>query len=424
MASPELSPNTLRAALQAAIDVSAWASARAAAFAERLATLVAIDSGEDSARGRDEVAGVLADWAAVFGCETDIVPHHSGGHLVCRLVGEGSGRIVLLGHHDTVFPAGTATERPMTVRDGVAYGPGVADMKGGLLVALTAMEALSAGPRAFASVELRSVPDEEVRVLPFATLDELRGADAVLVLECGRENGDLVGGRKTGAWLRLAVEGIPAHAGTEPALGRSAILGLCREVLRLSALDGARPGLTVIAGTIAGGTIPNVVPQHAETVVDVRAPASSDFDWALREIARTGDYDGLSVNVDNLGTWPGIESTPAGEVLLTAAVRLARGLGLEVGGQTSGGMSDGCWTAAEGLPTLDGLGPVGGLDHSPSEYILLDSVPPRCGIVAGLCTAVGTGLLGPVASQGGDDTGEKIGSHQALPQTSAFSSKT
>ncbi len=151
----------------------------------------------------------------------------------------------------------------MTVEDGVARGPGVADMKGGLLLALTAMEALAAGPRAFASVELHSVPDEEVRVVPFATIDALTGTDAVLVLECGRENGDFVSGRKTGAWLRLAVEGVAAHAGTEPGLGRSAILGLCREVLRVSELDGARPGLTVIAGTIAGGTIANVVPQHA-----------------------------------------------------------------------------------------------------------------------------------------------------------------
>ena len=108
------------------------------------------------------------------------------------------------------------------------------------------------------------------------------GADAVLVLECGRENGDFVAGRKTGAWLRLAVEGRPAHAGTEPGLGRSAVIGLCHEVLRLSAARTARgPGLTVIAGTVAGGTIANVVPQHAETIIDVRAPARADFDWAV-----------------------------------------------------------------------------------------------------------------------------------------------
>jgi len=422
MASPDPSLEIRQAASRAAADAAAWAASRAVAFKERLATLVAVDSGADAPEGRDQVADILGGWAAACGCETEIVAHAAGGHLICRLAGSGAGRIVLLGHHDTVFPKGTATTRPMSVRDGLAYGPGVADMKGGLLVALTAMEALAGGSRPFAAVELHSVPDEEVRVVPFATLDRVGGADAVLVLECGRENGDFVSGRKTGAWLRLAVEGHPAHAGTEPERGRSAVLGLCHEVLRLSALDGARPGLTVIAGTVAGGTIANVVPQHAESVIDVRAPARADFDWALREISRPGEYDGLTVSVENDGTWPGIEPTPAGELLLATAVELAREQGLDVGGQTSGGMSDGCWTAAEGVPTLDGLGPVGGHDHSPSEYILLDSVPSRCGIVAGLCTAVGSGLLDTASCRGGDDSDEQVG-EQALSQTDAFSSR-
>ena len=312
MASTDHSLEIRRAASRAAAEAVAWASAHEADFARRLAGLVAVDSGPDAPEGREKVAAMLAGWAAACGCQTEIVAHPAGGHLICRLAGNGVGRIVLLGHHDTVFSAGTAAARPMTVTDGRAYGPGVADMKGGLLLALTAMEALANGARPFAAVELHSVPDEEVRVVPFATLDRVRGADAVLVLECGRENGDFVAGRKTGAWLRLAVEGSPAHAGTEPGLGRSAVIGLCHEVLRLSALDGARPGLTVIAGTISGGTIANVVPHHAETIVDVRAPARSDFDWALAEIARAGDYDGLTVTVENQGTWPGIEPTPAG----------------------------------------------------------------------------------------------------------------
>ena len=401
MASPDSVLEVGQAPSQAAAAAAAWTASRAATFRERLTALVAIDTGADAPRGRDKVARILAGWAAAFGCETEIVTRPGGGHLICRLAGSGSGRIVLLGHHDTVFPKGTAKARPMTVSGDVAYGPGVADMKGGLLVALTAMEALAHGPRPFAAAELHSVPNEEVRVVPFSTLDRVAGASVVLVLECGRDSGDFVSGRKTGAWLRLAVEGSPAHAGTEPGRGRSAVIGLCREVLRLSALDSARPGLTIIAGTIAGGTIANVVPQHAETIIDVRATTRADLDWALREISRAGDHDGLTVSVENQGTWPGIELTPAGELLLSAAVRLAQEQGLEVRGQTSGGMSDGCWTAAAGVPTLDGLGPVGGHDHSPAEYILLDSVPSRCGIIAGLCTAVGNGLLGPASSRGG-----------------------
>jgi len=387
--------------MHAAADAAAWTAARMAVFERRLGVLVGIDSGIDAPQGRDEVAGLLAELARQSGCETELLPYPAGLHLSARLEGDGAGRVVLLGHHDTIYPAGVTADRPLALRDGLAYGAGVADMKGGLLVGLAALEALAKGERRFGSIELHSVPDEEIRTTPFATLDRVLDADAVLVLECGRENGDLVSGRKAGAWLRLVVEGRPAHAGTEPELGRSAVLGLCQEVLRCSALDGARPGLTVIAGTVSGGTIANVVPDHAEAVFDVRAPHKADFRWAAAEVKRTGTYDGLSLAVEDAGAWPGIEQGEAGELLLAEAVRLAAGLSVYLKGQTSGGMSDGCWTADRGAPTLDGFGPVGGRDHSPDEYIVLDSVPPRCGIVAGLCTAIGDGLLQPVADARG-----------------------
>jgi len=386
--------------LSSACEARDWCAARRRTFEQRLAVLVGIDTGSDEPGGRDRAAALLAEWAAAAGCDCELVPTAAGDTLVARLAGEGRGRVVLLGHHDTVFPRGTAAARPLR-RDGdVVHGPGVADMKGGLLVGLAALEALARGGRSFASVELVSVPDEETRTKPFAVIDRVRGADAVLVLECGRENGDLVAGRKTGAWIHLEVEGRAAHAGTEPELGRSAIRGLCHEILRCEALDGARPGLTVIAGTVGGGTIANVVPAHAETMFDVRAPARSDFDWATAQIARTGSYDGLRVRVEDAGTWPGIEQGAAGLALLDESRAIAAGLGLELGGQTSGGMSDGCWTAAIGIPTLDGFGPVGGNDHSPDEYARLDSVPVRCGMLTGLCEAIGGGLLAAAEHEG------------------------
>ncbi len=274
-------------------------------------------------------------------------------------------------------------------------------MQGGLLVGLMAMASLAQGPRGFGRVELHSVPDEEVRTTPFATIDSVAAADAALVLECGRENGDVVSGRKTGAWVRMTATGKAAHAGTEPENGRSAIIGLCRELSRCHALNGAKEGLTVNAGVISGGTIANVVPEWAEATLDVRTPRLADFQWAMEEIARVDPMEGVQVRVEDAGTWPGIEPGPAGRILLREAQVVAEVLGFAVAGQTTGGMSDGCWTAARGTPTLDGLGPIGGQDHSPREYARLDSVPSRCGLVAGLCAAIGGGLLAGAADPEG-----------------------
>jgi len=304
-----------------------------------------------------------------------------------------------------VFPRGTAAARPFSRADGRAFGPGVADMKGGLLLALLALEALAEGERPFAALELHSAPDEEIRTTSLPALPLVRGAAAALVFECGRENGDVVVGRKAGAWVRLSATGRPAHAGTEPELGRNAVLALCRELLRGDGLNGGRPGLTVIAGTIAGGTMANVVPEHAEAVVDVRAETSDDLRWALGRLADVASDDGVRVDVAVDGPWPGIEPNAGTATMFAAARSLAAGLGFAVGGQTSGGVSDGCWTSADAVPTIDGLGPVGGLDHSADEYILLDSIAPRCGLAAGLCDAIGRGLLDGRLAEGGGPTG-------------------
>lgn len=380
---------------------ASWAALHRVEFERRLKTLVNIDSGVDDPAGREQVAALLAGWARGMGCETELVPTPQGSHVDARLEGNGEGRIVLLGHHDTVFQRGVAGTRPFNLHDGRAYGPGVADMKGGLLVGLAAIESLAQGTRPFASVELHSVPDEEVRTEVFAEFDRLRGARGVLVLECGRENGDLVIGRKTAAWVRLRVEGRAAHAGAEPELGRNAVVGLCGEIMRCNDLNGEREGLTLVPGTIAGGTLVNIVPERAEAAIDVRALSSEDLRWAVGKIGTFQLTDGLSGSVEVNRGWPGIEPNSGTKTMFAEVQRLAGDLGMSVGGQTSGGVSDGCWTSEAGTPTLDGLGPVGGCDHSPDEYIVLSSVPERCALIAGLCEAIGGGLLSGLATEGG-----------------------
>ena len=386
-------PAELAASPAEAVSAQAFAGRRMTSYVERLRTIVNEDTGADCPEGRERVAAQLAEWAEQAGCECDLFSTEGGSHLVARLPGSGRGRVVLLGHHDTVFEHGTAATRPFSEKDGRALGPGVADMKGGLLVGLLALEALAVGERPFEAVELHSAPDEEVRTTALPTLDRLRGALAVLVFECGRENGDLVVGRKAGAWARMAVKGHPAHAGTEPEKGQSAVLGLCRELLRIDSLNQRRPGLTIVAGTFSGGTMANVVPGWAEAVLDVRAVSANDLNWALHEIAAASLDAGLEISITVDGPWPGIEPNPGTAAMFAEAERLAAAMGTRLGGQTSGGVSDGSWTADAGLPTLDGLGPVGGRDHSADEYILLRSVPVRCGLTVGLCDALGRGLL-------------------------------
>ncbi|MGO8684109.1 MAG: M20/M25/M40 family metallo-hydrolase [Thermoleophilia bacterium] len=392
----------LAASVAEAVSAQAFAGQHMATYVDRLRTIVNEDTGADSPQGRERVATQLAEWAEQAGCECEFLPSDAGSYLVARLPGSGSGRIVLLGHHDTVFERGTAAARPFVTRNERAFGPGVADMKGGLLVGLLALEAMGRGQRQFEAVELYSAPDEEVRTAVFPALDRMRDAVAVLVFECGRENGDLVIGRKAGAWVRMATKGRSAHAGTEPKRGQNALLGLCRELLRTDALNERRPGLTVMAATFSGGTMANVVPERAQAVLDIRAASADDLSWALGEIATTSLDAGLETSITVEGPWPGIEPNPGTATMFAVAKRLATAMGTAVGGQTSGGLSDGCWTADVGVATLDGLGPVGGRDHSPDEYILLQSVPARCGLTAGLCDALGRGLLtGQRLSEGG-----------------------
>ncbi len=182
-----------------------------------------------------------------------------------------------------------------------------------------------------------------------------------------------------------------AHAGTHPERGRSALLAMCREALRVDGLKGERPGLTVTVGTLHSGTHFGVVPDRADAHVDIRAWAEDDVEWALERVRDTGAHDGVSFGVERLSRWPAMAPSALSLALLDTAESLGRRLGAPVGRRRTGGSSDGCWTASAGVPTLDGLGPIGGHDHSPDEYIDIHSWPARCGLLAGVIAAVPCG---------------------------------
>lgn len=347
----------------------------------------------------DRFAAEMAHTLEAYGLHPELVAAGERGlYLHATLEGRGTARVALLGHHDTVFQAGTVSERPFSQDPTRCYGPGVADMKGGLLVAAHAARFLAAGSRPFGLLELISCPDEESRPMAFETLDRLRDFDAVLCLECGRAGGEVVSARKGAFWFQLHAAGHPAHAGVEPDVGKNAALAIATEAVRLSTLHHAREGLTFQVTGLIGGVGLNTVPPSASLTGDLRALWSTDLEWAREQVLSFGSYDGVSVSFDDLGGPPAMERTPQVAALAGAAIELGSALGHRFGETGTGGVSDGSWTADAGIPTLDGLGPVGGLDHGPDEYIETATIATRCGVVAGLVAAIDGGLLRATAS--------------------------
>ncbi len=359
-----------------------------------LARWVAQDTPSGALPALDALAADIADTLTGYGLTSELVPSPAGLHVHAAVEGPGRARVALLCHHDTVFPLATAARRPLRREGDRLLGPGTADMKGGIAVAAHAMRLLAGGERPFARLELVSAPDEEVRSRPIATQARLAGFDAVLCMECGRPGGAVVSARKGGRWLDVVARGRSAHAGSEPEHGRNAVLALARELPRIAALDRAREGLTLHVTRMHGGDVLNSIPGEARATIDMRAWHEADLDWAEGSLLRCDQHRGIVFTADEerLVT-PPLERTPAVAALAEQATAIGAALGFPVPETTTGGVSDGCWTAGAGLPTLDGLGPVGALDHSPDEYIEIGSVAARCGLLAGLVAAVDGGLL-------------------------------
>ncbi|MDX6547540.1 MAG: glutamate carboxypeptidase [Gaiellales bacterium] len=354
-------------------------------FCRRLQSLVDIDS---PSRGteQEQVAALVADWLEPLGCSRQWADEPDGParSMVVRLAGDGARPVALLGHTDTVFPLGTVAERPFRRVGMRCFGPGVADMKGGLVLAAMVMEAFADRPRPFSELRLLICADEEVRLRAPAVAAHASDAAAALVFECGRENGDVVSARKGAVWRTMELHGRPAHAGADTARGRSAVSALAREILRIEALADGRPEMTSVVTTVHSGGAANTVPGEAGATLDIRSSDPADLELALGQLTAGGPYDGVSIEILDSGTWPPM---PRSAALVEAALRHAGQLGLTVGEQLSGGVSDGCWTGAGGVPTLDGLGPVGALDHTPEEWIELETLERRLELAVRLVTS-------------------------------------
>ena len=381
-------------------SLSRIVEARLPRYLSELERLVNIDCGSYTPDGVNRVADFVTDALRTLGGTVERTPYRAEGRplgdlVVGRFDGDGP-RLLLIGHMDTVFDPGTAAERPYRSEGGRAFGPGVTDMKAGLLAGLHAIGALrEAGERP--SVTFVANPDEEIGS-PFST-PVIRSLapehDAVLVLECARANGDIVSARKGIADYHVTITGRAAHAGVEPEKGRSAILEAAHQVLALHALNGRWPTVTVNAGVIHGGTRPNVVPDRCELQVDIRAATADAFDAAAAEVERLAaspTMPDLRVELSRTAGHPPMEKTDASARFVALAVDIAGQLGFELHDAATGGASDANTTAALGVPTLDGLGPVGGDDHSVDEWLDLESVVPRTTLLAALMGRIGEAL--------------------------------
>ena len=319
-----------------------------------------------------------------------------GDVVVATCRGAASGRrVLLIGHMDTVFPDGTAATRPFRREGDRAFGPGVADMKDGLLAGFYAVRCLQElGMERFHSVTYVCNPDEEIGSVFSGPLiqEQAKSADVCFVLESARQNGAIVSGRKGVADVRVLISGKAAHAGVEPHRGRSATLQGARTTIALHELNERWPGVTVNVGVIQGGTRPNVVADRCELHVDIRAPSAEAYEEALAAIereARVPHVPDIKVEVRRLSGFPPMEKSEPTTRLVEQATAIAKELGFDLHDTATGGASDANAVSALGVPTLDGLGPIAGGAHSPDEWLDVSSIAPRTALLAALIAGSG-----------------------------------
>lgn len=375
-------------------DWEKWVSGRAARIAERaerdLAALVDVSSPSGDAEAAESVVAVasalLPDGAEVERIECSS-PDHAQDLLV-RFRGSGAGRLLLLGHLDTVVPH--EAHHPLR-RDGeLLRGPGTIDMKGGVAMAIGVLRALTEEPGLFDEVSLLLVVDEEWRRVPFVHAERFAGYDACLCFEGGELTGDsedaVIVSRKAAGTIRVRATGAAAHSGSDPDSGRNALLALAHLAPRLSEHHdpAGEAALTVVPTIIRAGDAFNVVPGEGELYLDARAAHLEAIEAVQREVP--AELDGVSLEAEIIRRWPAMDMLERATPPLARASEL---LGRPILGAERGGASDASHLAA-GAPLLaiDGLGPLGGGSHAPDEHVLGPSLRSRSEVALALVAAV------------------------------------
>ena len=356
-----------------------------------LMDLINTDSPSDNKPALDRLARRLGDQFSSYGAAVELVPNpEAGDHLLARFSGpEARGKpLLLLGHLDTVWGMGEARRRPARLEEGKVFGPASFDMRGGTTLMLALAHFLSSGrARLKRPLTLLLDSDEEVGTPTARALIEKEAVDcrAVLVLEPCLPGGAVKTARKGVGTFLISANGVAAHAGVDYEKGVSAIQELACQVLELYKLNNLDLGTTVNPGVIRGGSRSNVIADRAELEVDVRVATKTEGERITGCIHRLEPrVEGSRLTVRGNMNRPPLERNQQVIRLFEQARGLAAELGIDLQEGSTGGGSDGCFTAALGVPTLDGLGPDGAGPHALHEHVLVESLVPRAALLTHL----------------------------------------
>jgi len=374
-------------------DLLAWCEAQRGWLRETIETLVGLESPSTDKAAVDRCGAELASRLAALGAEVSRIDGGPRGDHIRADVAGSTARVLLLGHFDTVWPVGQLHRMPLREEGGRLHGPGVFDMKAGIGVAMLAVRALR---------ELR-LPDAPQITMLWTTDEEIgsetsraaieacaRDSRAVLVLEPSLPGGAAKTSRKGCGDFELTVHGVSAHAGLDPTRGASAIHELAHQIIAITALQDPSRGVTLNVGQISGGSRTNVVADIAHASIDVRVPTMADaaiVEQSLRGLLPR--LSGTRLEVQGGVGRPPLERSPGVVRLYEVARDVARQLGQDLKEGGTGGGSDGNFTAALGVPTLDGLGPRGDGAHALQEHVELVDLPWRAAFLAGLLNRLG-----------------------------------
>ncbi len=371
------------------VEVETFLQEKKTEMLQLIEQLVNIDSGSYVKKGVDQIGTILKEKYEELGFLVKVKEEKEfGNNLIIQHKNAIDPKIILVAHMDTVFPEGTAAERPFYIERNRAYGPGVVDMKSSHVELIYAIKALQKiGSKSIENIQIILNGDEEIGSITSRPLiEELSvGKEYALIMEPARKDGSLVTARRGGGRYEIIVKGKAAHAGIEPEKGRSAIEELAYKIIQLHALNDHEKGISVNVGLIEGGSSVNTVSANAVAHVDIRISEMEQaayLEKKIEEICSKTEVLGTKIQIKGSISRPPMEFNHQTEELLHIIQDVGKEMGLKVKNTATGGGGDASFTSATGVATVDGLGPVGGNAHSEKEYLDIDTLPERTLLLA------------------------------------------